>query len=254
MVPGDRPPLTDAARTWLASEGASSPDEVVAALRRALTDFVENRYGGAAEDLKAVHALRRRLFEDDRNLHSVSDANPGPWDRGTLHQAASASAPPDQGRMLFQLARALRPIRVLELGTNIGISAAYIALGLRHGNGGALTTIEASGIRMELARSHLAELGLEDVETVEGYFDNVLGDTLAAGPRVGLAFVDGNHLRDATLDYFHRLADHMGAGGVIVFDDIRWSEGMEEAWGEISRSERATHVVDLGRTGLVVTA
>lgn len=252
-MPDDRPPLRDAARSWLDSYagGGSGP---AATLRTALTDFIENRYRGAAADLKRVHALRRRFFGDDRSLDSLGDANPGPYDNATLNSAAAGSAPADQGRLLFQLTRAFKPRKALELGTNIGISAAYIALGLRYGGGGSLTTVEASGLRLEVARSNFAELGLDGIETVEGYFDDVLPGVLAKRPPVELAFVDGNHRREATLAYFDLLAGHMGSDGLIVFDDIRWSEGMAEAWEEISVSEAAAHVVDLGRTGLVVTA
>lgn len=253
MASTSKTPLADAAGLWLGSpvarEGVATPELVAA-----LTDFVDNRYRGAASDLKRIHEFRFGLLSDERPLETLNDASRGPWDRQSLGQAASASATPDQGRLLFQLVRSLKPRRVLELGTNIGISAAYIATALRYVGSGGLTTLEASGVRLRLARSFLAELGIEDVDLVEGYFEEVLDPVLDRLGRVDVAFVDGHHQRDPTVAYFERIRSHMDAGGLMVFDDIRWSDGMREAWETIAGSPATAFPVDLGRTGLIVLA
>lgn len=223
-------------------------------MHAALEDFVGRRYRGAAKDLRRIHELRQGLLGDVRPLSSLVDAAPGPWDGQTLGEAASHSATPDQGRLLFHLVRAHGPRQILELGTNIGISAAYLATGLRYADGGSLTTIEASGIRLGLARGYLRELDLDDaVTTLEGYFDDVLEEVVTELPRLDMAFIDGNHRLEATLRYFDVVVAAMEAGGLAVLDDIRWSEEMREAWQAISRSPSARTVIDLGRTGLVVT-
>lgn len=245
-----RQPLTDAARLWLSvsPSGAAGED----ALRQALTDLTENRYRGGAAAVKRVHELRQRLLGDALPLRATSEAAEGPWDGQSLGEAASHSATPEQGRLLYQLTRALRPHQVLELGTNIGISAAYIATALQLDGGGRLTTLEASGLRLVHAHRHLDELGLHAVDTIEGYFDDILPAVLASLYPIDLAFIDGNHLKDATLQYFELIRGHSSAGGVLVFDDIRWSEGMWEAWQEIEASERIALSVDLGRTGIAL--
>lgn len=252
-MPGThRLPLVDAAGQWL----DSSSDRIgePSTIRTALEDFVGGRYRGAAKDLRRIHELRQVLLGDERPLSELVDAASGPWDGQTLGEAASHSATPDQGRLLFHLVRALGPRQILELGTNIGISAAYLATGLRYAGGGSLTTIEASGIRLSLARSHLRELDLDDVViALEGYFDDVLEKAVTELPGLDMAFIDGNHRLEATLRYFEVVVAAMEEGGVAVLDDIRWSEEMWEAWQAISRSSSARTVVDLGRTGLVVT-
>lgn len=249
MVGIPRPELRDAARAWL---GDSPQGAATARLRAGLEDFLANRYAGAADHLKQVHAIRRRYFGDDRTVSSLNDGTPGPWDEGTLDAAASASAPVEQGRLLFQLVRAFHPDRVLELGTNIGISACYLGLGLRYGSCGRLITVEASGARLQLARQILDEVGLTDVEAIEGYFDQVLPDLLDRLGTVELAFLDGNHQLDATMRYFHLLRPHMPSGSLMILDDIRWSEDMLDAWGRVSSSPEVSAVADLGRTGLLV--
>ena len=57
----------------------------------------------------------------------------------TVSDAASVSKPAPQARILYSLAREYQPNTVVELGTNVGISSAYIAVGL---SGGTLATFE----------------------------------------------------------------------------------------------------------------
>lgn len=243
--------LEEAAQLWLDNPSRHGP--AVEKVTGALTDLVDQRYRGAAADLRRVHDLRLRLLGEERPLQSLSEAPSGSGDGQTLGEAASASAPPDQGRLLFHLVHAFSPATVLEMGTNLGISAAYIGLGLRYG-GGRLITIEGSGVRLALARRFLEELSVERVDLVEGYFDDVLPSLLDDLGQIDLAFVDGNHQLQPTLSYFEQLRSHIPPGGLVVLDDIRWSVDMLEAWNRIITSSGVATTVDLGRTGLVVLA
>lgn len=247
-----RPGLEEAARDWLETSTSHHPG--IDKVRTALTDFVDKRFRGAAPRLRRVHDLRLRLLADERPLKEVGTGDSIPTDRASLGRAAADSAPSDQGRLLFHLARAFSPATVLEMGTNIGISAAYIALGLEYGDGGRLSTIEASEVRLDLARGFLDDLEIQNVDLVEGYFDDVLPDLLDRLEGVDVAFVDGNHRLEPTLRYFEQLRGHLPAGGLVVLDDIRWSEEMLEAWNSILASPEMDEVIDLGRTGLVLLA
>src|SRR5690606_1009987 len=51
----ERPSLEEAARSWLRKNEDLSPAEEV--LKQALTEFVEKRFRGAAEELRRVHAI-----------------------------------------------------------------------------------------------------------------------------------------------------------------------------------------------------
>lgn len=246
-----RPTLEDAARAWLRETSAEGQAEAL--LRDALTDFVDKRFRGAAGDLRRVHEIRLRLLDDPRPLKALFDVPDRPGDGASLGSAAKASATSEQGRLLFHLARAFRPDSVLELGTNLGISAAYLATGVRYGGGGRVITIEQSLARLEQARSHLRELGIDNVDVIEGDFDEALPSVLDGIDRLGMAFIDGNHDYEATLRYVDRIRPQM-RGGILVLDDIRWSEGMSRAWDEICAHPTAEAVVDLGRTGIVVVA
>jgi predicted O-methyltransferase YrrM len=195
------------------------------------------------------------LVETPELLTEYSDAKPGPFDDGwTIAKLADFSAPRDFGRLLYHMTRSLAPQSAIELGTNIGLSAAYLATGMAHNGTGRLTTLEASEIRLQLARHVFDDLGLNNVATVPGYFADTLIPTLEEVGPVDFAFVDGDHREESTLGYFDTISGYTAGGGVFMFDDIRWSDGMFRAWSQISRDARTQLAVDLGRVGLAVLA
>lgn len=151
--------------------------------------------------------------------------------------ARTASKPPQAARLLFDLVRERRPETCLELGTCVGISAAYQAAALELNGRGFLYTIEGAAPLAERARGVLERLGLADrVELRNGRFADVLPGVLA-DREFDLAFVDGHHDERATLDYFALIRPRMRPGGVMAFDDVDWSEGMRRAWNKIRGSD-----------------
>lgn len=60
-----------------------------------------------------------------------------------------------------------------------------------------------------------------------------------------------NHSKQATLDYFDLLLPTITNETVWIFDDIHWSEGMEEAWEIIKNNPKVTVTIDTFQWGLV---
>jgi predicted O-methyltransferase YrrM len=220
------------------------------------------------EAFAAIEGLRRRLFQDDGVLE-VEDMGAGlgapgavqggarvRGDGGTLVRARRvadiarhAAKPARLGQLLFRLARYYRPSVVVELGTSLGLSAAYLAAGAA---GASVWTIEGSAAVAERAKRHVSELGLERVEVVTGNFDAVLEPLVERVGPVDLAFVDGNHRSAPTLRYFDVLMRHSGRPAMLIFDDIHWSADMERAWAQIKADPRVMMTIDLFFFGLVV--
>jgi predicted O-methyltransferase YrrM len=152
--------------------------------------------------------------------------------------------------VLFKLVRESRPRLCLELGTNMGISAAYQASALRLNGDGELLTIEGSASRAELARRHLAGLGLTNVRVTTGRFDDVLPVILDESGPVDFAFIDGHHDEAATRRYFDLIVSAATPSALVVLDDISWSDGMKRAWGALHSDSRVALSVDLRVIGL----
>lgn len=163
----------------------------------------------------------------------------------------SSSTPPLWGRFLFALVRELRPRACLEMGTCIGVSAAYHAAALRLNGSGHLVTLEGAGSLAGIARQTLARLGLESVAEVrEGRFADTLSGAIEVHGPFGLVFVDGHHDGRATLDYCAAVSPALGPDGLVVFDDIDWSPGMASAWSAISSAPNVRLAVDMGPVGV----
>lgn len=161
-----------------------------------------------------------------------------------------SSKPPRWAYFLLRLVRELRPGAGLELGTCLGVSAAYQAAGLALGGGGNLISLEADERRVERARQNLDALQLGNVEVRQGNFQEALRPALDALGTVPYAFVDGHHDERATVEYFEAILPLCPPGAVLVFDDIRWSKGMRRAWRKISGNRGVRMAVAIDNVGI----
>jgi predicted O-methyltransferase YrrM len=151
------------------------------------------------------------------------------------------------GDVLFQLVRVLQPTAVLELGTCVGMSGAYLASAMRINNKGHLYTLEGMPDSASVARETFSALGVsERVTIIVGRFNDTLGDAFKHAP-YNLAFIDGHHEGDATVEYFQKIKPNMTGRSFLIFDDIDWSRGMQAAWKFITQDRDVRdHVAIMG--------
>lgn len=197
-----------------------------------------------------IEHLRKRLLKDQRTI-SVTDLGAGSHVHKSSKRKISAIARHSlksarMGRFLNRLANFSGDGAMLELGTSLGLTSAYLAKTGRH-----LTTIEGCGNIAEVAQSNFGQLQLSNISLLIGSFDDLLPGLLADQPDFNFVFVDGNHSYDATMRYYQLLRKHLPNGAVIVFDDIYWSEEMLRAWNEIVLQKHKQITVDLFQFGLV---
>ncbi len=86
---------------------------------------------------------------------------------------------------------------------------------------------------------------------MNGNFDDLLPGILQNNSNIDLAFIDGNHRKQPTINYFNLLVDKVSSSSILIFDDIHWSKEMEEAWQEIKNDSRVMLTVDLFFIGIV---
>ncbi len=199
-----------------------------------------------------IESLRSNLAKDNRML-TVDDFGAGSRlaaqrQRTVSFIARSSLKPRKFGRLFFRLVNYFQPNTVVELGTSLGITTAYMASAKTDAQ---VTTMEGALAVAEIAKANFKALGITNIKIVEGNFDNTLPQVLKKTATVDFAFVDGNHRKLPTLNYFKQLLDNAQGQTVLVFDDIHWSEEMEQAWAEIQAHPRVTLTIDLFFIGLV---
>ncbi len=219
----------------------------------ALEDFRSEPSSPDAEHIDQIERERLRLSLDSSRLDDGTLPATGPYDTGvTISEACAVSKPHKPATLLYLLIRAFEPKSVLELGTNVGISSSFIGMALRHGSGGKLITMEASPYRLRHARKVHSNLGLDNIDYIEGLFADTLESTLQGASAIDFAFIDGHHQLQPTLDYFNAIARSSAPGAVFIFDDIRWSDDMRQAWNILQRDERFSLVMDFSSMGICV--
>ena len=124
------------------------------------------------------------------------------------------------GRILATLAANRR--RIVEIGTAIGYSTLWMALG--QPADGAIVTIDPNAERTARARAFWRRAGVPDerVTIVEAKALDALAtdDPALAGP-FDLAFIDA--LKPEYLAYLEALAPRLAPGALVVADNVLWS-------------------------------
>jgi len=163
-----------------------------------------------------------------------------------------ASKPRFWAHILFKLIRNLQPTSCIELGSCVGISAAYISAALDLNGDGRLLTLEGAPEIAEIAQQTLAGQASNRASVVVGPFQETFEGALSDLGSVDFFFNDGHHDHDAVLGYFEQALPHLGDEAVVVIDDIRWSGGMLRAWRAIEDHGRVAATIDLGPIGISV--
>jgi predicted O-methyltransferase YrrM len=228
-------------------------------LGEALATFL-NRSASREEQtwFDSIEALRRRLSNSEDKISVIDYGLPRDGEPGTAVErrvaqiCRAAATPPLWGPLQFGLVRQFKPEVCLELGTSLGISAAFQAAALELNGKGKLITLEGAPEVADLARKHLKSIGINCVEIVTGRFQDTLDGVLARVGPVDFAFIDGHHDEHATLAYFEQILPYLAPRAVLAFDDIAWSDGMRMAWKKITEHSSVRTAVDLSKIGICV--
>lgn len=209
-------------------------------------DFSKKPYEQAIEDKRS--ALKRNT----ENI-TVTDMGAGSMlNNGKQKQiktiAKNALKPKGVAQLLARLAQRFAPPTIIELGTCLGITTAYLSKASPNSR---ITTVEGCPETAKVAKQTLQALEVKNVELLVGNFDVVFPRIVQRAEKIDFLFVDGNHRKEATLHYFNCCLSKTHAETVLIFDDIYWSQGMKEAWQAIKNHPSVTLTIDLFYIGLV---
>ena len=152
-----------------------------------------------------------------------------------------------RARLLFNLTEYFKFSNTLEIGTSLGLSTCAIALG---NPDGVVTTLEGCKSSLDLAKKMFKKYQLENIQVKLGHFKETLPLCLTH-QSFDFIYVDGNHSKKATIIYFEKCLQSAHENTVLIFDDIHWSKGMEEAWKYIRTHRRVSLTIDTFKWGVV---
>ncbi len=152
-----------------------------------------------------------------------------------------------EAKFIACLAQKINAKSIVELGTSLGITTAYLAL---YNSNSAITTIEGSPEIARLASSNFKQLKINNINLITSNFDDVLTQVVK-DTKPDILFIDGNHTYEACLRYFNTVKPLLAKDSFIVFDDIYWSKEMTEAWKEIISDSKVQLSIDLFHLGII---
>ena len=195
---------------------------------------------------------RRKDLLSDKSVIQIEDFGAGsavlPFKSRVVGQTAKVSLKSKKySQLLFKIVKYFQAKTVVELGTSFGITTSYLASATY----GKVYTFEGASSIANIARQTFSHLNLTQIDIIQGDFAKTLTNKLQAIGQVDIAFLDGNHRKNPTIEYFNLFKDHINENSILIFDDIHWSKGMEEAWEEIKNDSQVTLTIDLFFIGLV---
>lgn len=203
-------------------------------------------------DYDKIETIRKQLLNSEKEL-IIEDFGAGSRKgltkkRKVCEIANSSLKPKKFAQLLFRMINYYQPETILELGTSLGVTSAYLASAKPDAT---LITMEGSASIASIAKSNLKQLNLNNVRVVEGNFDETLSNTLSNIQQIDFAFLDGNHRYQPTIDYFNQVLEKSTENTIIVIDDVHWSKEMEQAWVYIKQHPQVTLSIDLFFIGIV---
>jgi len=199
-----------------------------------------------------IESARKKLLNDN-SIIEVKDFGAGSAviksnNRVVKKIAASSLKSKKIARLIFRMVKYYKPSTILELGTSFGITTSYLASAVQNVP---VYTIEGAPSIAAIAENTFRQLDINNVRLVHGSFDDTLHSLLKEIKLVSLVFIDGNHRKEATVQYFDQLIQYSDESTILVFDDIHWSREMEEAWKAIRENPAVTLTIDLFFAGIV---
>lgn len=202
------------------------------------------------KEYKKIKEFNRRL---KRIRHKIDITDFGAGSRVTKSNKRSISSiAKNSGTklkraiLLYKLVKYFDCNNILELGTSLGIGTQAMSIGNPKAK---ITTIEGCQEISKYTEINFNMQWLNNINQLTGDFKEFLPEL--SKNTYDLIFFDGNHQKEATLNYFEMLLPTASNNSVFIFDDIYWSKGMTEAWETIKLHPKVTVTIDTFFWGFV---
>lgn len=217
-------------------------------------DFILNvlNNNNQYQPFQEIELLRHHLLHDNRTV-SIEDFGAGSRTNSSKERtvkkiAASALKSKRLAQILFRLVKHYQPQTIVELGTSLGITTCYFS---KANPDASISTIEGSKQIASIAKENFQNLNGGNIQLLQGNFDDILPSVISNLSSIDLAYIDGNHRYQPTINYFQQFLAKSHPQTILVFDDIHWSAEMEKAWEEIKQHPSVQYTIDIFFLGFV---
>ena len=198
-----------------------------------------------------IKHYRNELLQN-KNLITVTDFGKGSKifksNRREVSKIAKiAGISKKRSELLIKIVAYFNSVKILEIGTSLGIGTASLAIGNSNSQ---ITTLEGCKNTSSIAQEQFKKFGLNHIYISVGDFNETLSKSLKNNS-YDLIYFDGNHQKKPTIDYFEQCLQSIHNESVFIFDDIHWSKEMQETWEIIKNNPLVTVTLDTYFWGFV---
>ena len=197
---------------------------------------------------------KRRQFIDSKETIDRVDYGAGSMHLPSGQQQKIASiaryalSSPFQCRFMARLAAFMKAKKILEFGSSLGISGAYLATANADAE---VVTIEGDPALALKAKKMFEELHLENIQIIDSTFEDYILSAPGMLTSIDMLFLDGNHQSSALLKYYQGLKKFFTPNTIIIVDDIYWSQDMHDGWTTLIALPEVKQSVDCYHFGLL---
>ena len=195
----------------------------------------------------------RNSLLTNKNFIEVTDFGAGSrvfksYNRQISKIAKTAGISSRRAELLFRSVKYFQPNTILEIGTSLGLATSALTLGNQKSK---IITLEGCPETANQSQVQFRKFNINNVEIVITEFTNYFKSLDFRLSTFDLIYFDGNHSQAATLEYFNLLLPTITNDSVWIFDDIHWSQEMENAWEIIKNHPKVTVTIDTFQWGIV---
>lgn len=205
----------------------------------------------SSSKIKQLLSIQNYLYKNNTSI-IVNDFGKGSkifktTNRKVAKIAKVAGISKKQALLLIRVIEYFNPKTILELGTSVGLSTAALKIGNPKAS---IITIEGCSNTAKKAEELFSEFKLSNIQLINNKFEKVLPE-LTNNTSFDLIYFDGNHQKEATLNYFKQCLVTAHSNSIFIFDDINWSKEMQESWEEIKKNPKVTITINTYFWGIV---
>jgi predicted O-methyltransferase YrrM len=115
-----------------------------------------------------------------------------------------------------------------------------------------MITLEGAAPLAYIARKNFQKLNLNNVEVVEGRFQDTLPSVLSKYGPFDYVFIDGHLDGTATISNFNQIIPFVSDKALFVVDNISWSGSMKKGWKYIEAHDRIKVTFHLRQMGICI--
>jgi predicted O-methyltransferase YrrM len=220
--------------------------------------FIFELYSGTIRPKKdyyvfdQIEKLRKEHIHSNEKIEVLDFGAGSQVEKGNLRSVSSiakySEKSPALAQLIFKLVNYFQPEIILDLGTSLGITTIYESFAREDA---LIYTFEGCPNTAKIALQNFEKLKRKNIKLIEGNIDQTLPAAVNQISKIDFAFFDANHRLEPTLRYFNTCIEKAREHTIFIFDDIHWSDEMEQAWEQIKADERVMLTIDLFYVGLV---